>query len=217
MTNAAPLHASFHLKTLDDNDLDQSFALATQVFVDGSTLHRALNIQLNEYRDYLWPSFKAMVSEGLSVVSVDSTTYKILGCLIITEFSHVNAPSGEKTTPFAPLSALTSELVSRYSRKRDLRRGEAVLVDIGAVALEASGKGIYKAMRKRANQVAHDHGFRFVLGELSSSATQRVVLTRMGHRKIAEVRFSDFEYEGSRPFASISDPESIVMSEGDLV
>ncbi len=217
MTDPNPLDASLAIKRLGEDYLHQSFLLATEVFAERSTLHRALNVQLEEYRNHLWPSFQAMVSEGLSVASVDPETDNVLGCLIMTEFRKQISPPVETSVRFAPLSALTSELVQRYQSIRDLKPGEAALVDMGAVASGSGGKGIYKAMRRKADRIAHDHGFRFILGELSSSATQRVVLDQMGHQNMAEVRFVDFEHQGTRPFSSITDPACIVMSEGSLV
>ncbi len=182
----------------------------------GSTLHRALNIGLEDYRAYLWPSFQSMISEGLSVVAVDSANDQILGCLIVTAFNPETSMTSEVPQPFLPLVALTSELVARYQSKRSRSQGEAVLVDMGAVAPHAAGQGVYKAMRLEVDQIARDRGYRVILGELSSAATQHVVLDLVGHRAVAEVAFSSFIVDGVRPFAGISEPASIVMSEGDL-
>ena len=55
-----------------------------------------------------------------------------------------------------------------------------------------------------------------MIGELSSVATQHVVLNRLQHRSVAEIRFDTFEYAGGYPFRGISDPPSIVLAEGDL-
>ncbi len=182
----------------------------------GSTLHRALNIGLEDYRAYLWPSFRSMISEGLSVVAVDPADDQILGCLIVTAFNPENFSTSEVAHQFLPLVALTSELVAMYQTKRSLSQGEAVLVDMGAVPPHAAGQGVYKAMRMEVDQIARDRGYRFILGELSSAATQHVVLDLLGHRAVAEVEFSSFIVDGARPFAGISEPAGIVMSEGDL-
>ncbi len=217
MTDVTKKTERFIIRALNADDIDQCFALATQVFVEGSTLHRALNIGLNEYRDYLWPSFQTMVRDGLSVVATDRISHRVLGCLIVTRFDPSGSSDIPKNEKFAPLQALTSELVRRYRAKRELTAGDAVLVDMGAVAPEATGMGVYKAMRFRANQIAQDCGFRFILGELSSAATQQVVLDQMGHRNMAEVSFAAFEHAGTHPFSSITSPSRIVLSEGDLL
>jgi len=87
---------------------------------------------------------------------------------------------------------------------------------MAAVKQSAAGLGAYRAMRKFLTPVAHRRGFRFILGELSSAATQHVVLNQMGHRNMAEVDFTSFKFERSRPFSSITHPSKIIMAEGRL-
>lgn len=204
------------IRSLEASDVGQSFRLASLVFAESSTLHRALNVELDAYRAYLWPSFYAMASEGLSVVAVHPARGEIIGCLVVTAFLPEATPEPETPGRFAPLATLTSDLVARYSSKRKLRHGEAVLVDMGAVASAATGLGIYSAMREHAAFIARARGFRFILGELSSAATQHFVLNRLGHRPMAEVAFANFECAGAYPFSSIKHPPKIILSEGDL-
>lgn len=212
-----PVTGPITIRPLIAADIEPSFRLASQVFIDGSTLHRALNIGLDAYRAYLWPSFAAMVSDGLSVVAVDPTNEDILGCLIVTRFRPETATVAVSARAFAPLAALTSELVTQYLSKRPLGSDDAVLVDMAAVKQSAAGLGAYRAMRTFVAPVARDLGFRYILGELSSAATQHVVLNQMGHRNMAEVEFASFKFEQSRPFSSITRPTKIIMSEGSLV
>ena len=71
-------------------------------------------------------------------------------------------------------------------------------------------------MRAAAQDLARRRAFQRVLGELSSSATQRYVPERLGHKKEAEVEFATFEMEGTRPFRTIVDPPSFILAEGML-
>ena len=87
---------------------------------------------------------------------------------------------------------------------------------MGAVSSAARGQGIYQRMRATAHEVARDKGYKRVLGELSSAATQHVVLNQLGHRKMVEILFSEFRYSETLPFASIENPPSIILSEGTL-
>ena len=95
------------LHSLDQTQAAAAFDLATEVFVAGSTLHRALGITLGEYRAYLRPSFQQMVAEGLSVVTIDEASGTLLGCLIATDFHSQLAHDTDAPPPFAPLAALT--------------------------------------------------------------------------------------------------------------
>jgi len=81
MVSSRPISGPITIRPLIAPDIEPGFRLASQVFVERSTLHRTLNIGLDAYRAYLWPSFHAMVSEGLSVVAVDANNDDILGSI----------------------------------------------------------------------------------------------------------------------------------------
>lgn len=193
---------------------ETAFALATEAFIAGSTLHRALGIGLNEYRAYLRPSFEAMVEEDLSVAAFEDEGCKMVGCLILTDFHQPLERKASATGKFAPLAALTQALCAEYNKQRSMTVGEVVLADMGAVSDRATGTGTYQKMRAEAQRLARKKGFTRIVGELSSRATQHVVLDKLGHEKICEVTFAGFEYAGQFPFRSITEPESIVLAEG---
>lgn len=195
---------------------EAAFNLASETFAQGSTLHRALGVSLNEYREYLWPSFLTMVEEGLSIVAIDTDTEQVVGCLILSDFQPHVISNEIAPGRLAALSVLTQHLCREYNNHRTIIPGEAVLVDMGAVSSLAAGQGVYQKLRNAAQNNAKNLGYRFVIGELSSASTQHVVLNKLGHRKVAEVFFSSFEFDGSRPFAGINEPESIILAEGML-
>lgn len=193
-----------------------AFDLATEVFSENSNLHKVLGIGLKEYRSYLLPSFKAMCAEGLSVVAIERDSDRVLGCLMVSGFHHHLKATAVKNVRFAPLAALTNELSRQYRQTRAINPGDAVLVDMGAVSSNALGMGIYQMMRRTAQTHAKQLGNRWVVGELSAASTQHVVLEKLGHKKVGEVRFSEFEYDGKFPFRSIKQPGSIIIAEGEL-
>lgn len=196
--------------------LEVSFKLATEVFIEGSTLHRALGIGLDEYRTYLRPSFEEMIEEELSVAALDSTSGELVGCVIATDFhQHLN-PEIELGSKFAPLAALTRELCVQYRQVRTIASGDAVLVDMGVVGKHHAGQGIYQMMRRATQSIAKGKRYTSVVGELSSASTQHVILNRLGHQKLAEVKFSNFEFSGTHPFQTIREPQSIILAEGAL-
>lgn len=203
---------NFRVQPLDAGSLEEAFALATEVFVAHSTLHRALGITLDAYRSHLWPSFRDMATEGLSVIALSSDN-TLVGCLMATDFQTTLSPK-ETQGPFAPLAALTSALCDTLSP--EARAEPAVLVDMAAVSPDWAGRGVYRALRENAHSLAEARGYGLVRGELSSAATQHVVLKTFGHQKIAEVPFATFTSGGRRPFAQITEPPTFVLSEGRL-
>ena len=114
------------------------------------------------------------------------------------------------------ISALFEELEAIYMQARHLAPGDALLVDMAAVPLAHTGKGIYQALRTEISIRAKSLGYKYIIGELTSSATQKVVLEKMGHRKRAEIAFAGFTLNGTRPFASITNPQTVILAEETL-
>ena len=193
-----------------------AFELATKTFVEGSTLHKALGIGLEEYRSYLHDSFENMLAEGLSVVAIEKDTGNLLGCLIATDFYKTLDDGSKVSDRFKPLVELTNVLCWQYQSHRSVEAGKIMLVDMGAVTCKVGSRGIYQHMRNATQTIAKSKGFSYVVGELSSTVTQHVVINKLGHEKIAEIAFSDFELDGKYPFRSIKEPSSIILAEGKL-
>lgn len=193
-----------------------AFDLVTQVFVNASTLQKALNIGLEEYRPYLRTSFDEMVLEGLSIAAIDTKTNHVIGCLIACDFYHHIHAKSTAPEKFAPLSALSKALCHSFIEQRAPKAGDIAFLDMAAIAPDYLGQGIYQAMRRFAHAHAKQRGFQSVIGELSSAATQHFVLKKLGHSKQAEVSFEHFEYQGKNPFQSIQEPASIILAEGQL-
>ena len=67
-----------------------------------------------------------------------------------------------------------------YLQTKQLSGGDALLVDMAAVLPAHAGKGIYQALRTEINIRAKSLGYKYIIGELTSSATQKVVLEKWG-------------------------------------
>lgn len=204
------------IQHLKPDGLDQAFELATQVFSRASTLHRALGVTLEDYRTYLRTPFQQVVAQGLSVAAIDMHTGDLMGCMIVTDYTKQPAGDVRAHPVMKPLVALARELDHQYAATRKVLPGQVVLIDMGAVRPEAEGRGIYQAMRAKVHAIAKSNRYQRVVGELSSAATHHVVMTQLGHAKLAEVNFHDFECQGRFPFRSITHPHSIVLAEGKL-
>ncbi|MEM6586872.1 MAG: hypothetical protein AAF641_00355 [Pseudomonadota bacterium] len=204
----------FSITPVTPDQFDEAFDLVTEVFAQSSSLHAALDVALAPYRQGLRPSFKAMVSRNLSLAA-RTTDGRMLGCLIATDM-YATLSDAPPSGPYPEIAALTRSLTQTYHKQHALGPGEVLLVDMAATHPDARGLGTYQAMREHIQPIARAAGFRAIVGELSSAATQHVVLTKMGHRKVAETHFQGFEWNGTRPFQSITSPPSIILAEGRL-
>lgn len=205
----------FEIVPIDASLSETAFLLVTEVFATSSTIHKAISTDLEEYRAYLRPYFLAMLTEGVSLAAIDRDQRCMLGCIIATDiYDQLGgaSPSG----PFGSITALTYALAAKYLNTRNVSDSEALLIDMAAVHPNAMGRGVYKALRRAVQDKAKRLGWRYVVGELSSTATQNVVLNQLGHRVVAEIAFNTFEWGETRPFAGIFEPRSIVLAEGKL-
>ena len=202
-----PIDAALSKRCLD---------LASAVFARSSVLHRALGISADRYRDQLHTAFARMIDEGLSLAAIDQPSGEIAGCIIVTDFHSAIPPAPDGSDPLAPVTALTRQLALRYKELRPLPPGKVILIDMAAVAEAHGGRGIYRGLRNAAQARAKALGYQRVVGELSSAATQHVVLKHLGHENLAEIAYRDFTFQGDQPFSSIAEPHGIILAEGKL-
>ena len=209
--------AKITLKQIDSSIAEDAFLFASAVFATRSNLHRAINIEIDVYRDYLKASYQQAIDQGLSIVAVDESEKDICGVLIAKDII-----ASDKTTrvlqvkKLLPITKLSQKLDEIYFAQRQITFGDAVLVDMAAVSQHHGGLDIYRDMRLKAHTMAAQKGFKFVIGQLSSQRTQKIVLSELGHRNCGEIAFSQFTCDGRRPFASIKNPKSIIISEQRL-
>ena len=209
--------AQFEIHSLDESHAEQAFALASLNFATQSVLHKTLGAELEEYRAYLRPTFFDDLGNGLSLMATDQDSGELMGILVVRDFSKQRfAGALPHQDKYDQISALFEELEAIYLQTRQPAAGDALLVDMAAVPSAHAGKGIYQALRAEISNRAKSLGYKYIIGELTSSATQKVVLEKMGHRKCAEIAFAEFTFQGTRPFASISDPKTVILAEETL-
>jgi len=193
-----------------------AFSLACKIFADASVLHTAVDISIEEYREYMQASFDAMWKQGLSLVATDRTNNELIGCLVACDYAIQEPSTDQVPYKLKPVNALLNNLEAIYLENRQLEPRKYMLIDMAVVNSTASGRGIYRKLRETAHQVGREAGFNRVVGELSSAATQHICINRFGHKVCAEIEYASFGYMNKTPFAAIKEPSSIVLVEGEL-
>ena len=202
------------ISTLDGQLAKEAFDLASSNFSNQSVLHVTLNTDLEEYRAYLRPTFFDDVKDDFSLVAKDTKNDELLGVLIARDLlknppiSHL--PFQRK---YVSISKLLKMLETKYLQQRRIFIGDALLVDMAAVSPTHTSRGIYQMLRKEISRRAKLCGYKYVIGELPTAASQKVVLEKMGHRNFAQINLSTFSDDNGRPFKTIVDPETIVLAE----
>ena len=215
--------AKITLKQIDNSIAEDAFLFVSEVFAARSTLHRAINIEIDLYRDYLKAGYQQAIDQGLSIVAVDESEQEICGVLIAKDIIAKDITVSDTTTQvlqvkkkLLPITKLSQQLDEIYFAQRQINRGDTVLVDMAAVSKHYGDLNIYKDMRLKAHYMAAQRGFKYVIGQLSSQRTQKIILSELGHKNCGEIAFSEFTCDGRHPFASITNPKSIIISEQRL-
>ena len=206
--------AKITFKQIDNSIAEDAFLFVSEVFATRSTLHRAINIEIDLYRDYLKAGYQQAIDHGLPIVAVDESEKEICGLLIANDIVVSDTTRQVmQAKKLLPITKLSQKLDEIYFAQRQINLGDAVLVDMAAVSQHHGGLNIYKDMRLKAHSIAAQQGFKFVIGQLSSPRTQEIILSEFGHRNCGEIVFSQFTFDGRHPFASIKNPKSIIISE----
>jgi len=207
---------SFDIEPLDSGDHGRVTQFMSGIFCDYGALHQCLDIKTNEYEPILRPVLERIASDGLSFVARNTDNNRIIGAILACDYLTPTDVDSERLPKIRPLSALLSRLTSLHSSVNPLGRGEALLVDMAATDPEYRGAGIYRTLRETVHRAGKTAGFRVVYGELSAAGTQHVCVRQFGHVVRAEIAYRDFEFEGQRPFASVTAPPTVQLVEGSL-
>ena len=209
--------AKITFKQIDNSIAEDAFLFASEVFATRSILHRAINIEIDLYRDYLNAGYQQAIDHGLSIVAVDESEQEICGVLIANDIVVSDTTRQVmQAKKLLPITKLSQKLDEIYFAQRQINLGDAVLVDMAAVSQHHGSLNIYKDMRLRAHSIAAQQGFKFVIGQLSSPRTQEIILSELGHRNCGEIVISELTCDGRHPFKKNKNPKSIIISEQRL-
>jgi len=204
------------ISRMTNDSAQEAFSLACEVFVEASAPHTAMKVSIEEYRNYMRLPFEAMRGQGLSLIAKDTSNDKLVGCIVACDYTTLGQNSAIIPDSLKPVNALLSSLEETYRKNRQPHPGQYMLVDMAVVTPTARGQGIYRKLREAVHRVGREAGYSYVVGELSSTATQQLCINRFNHKVCAEIEFSSFKYQDQKPFSTITSPKCIVLVEGKL-
>ena len=109
--------AKITFKKIDNSIAEDAFLFASEVFATRRTLHRAINIKIDLYRDYLKASYQQAIDHDLSIVAVDESEQENCGVLIAKDI----VVSDTMTQVFSPKNFYRSQNYSKNWTKSILR------------------------------------------------------------------------------------------------
>ncbi len=191
---------------LTEPDVEQAARLYTEVFLaDEPTSHRhALDpaLFLPYARFYVW----SLVRKDLSFIARDERTKEIHGFIFCFDLTDNPEDEGEVMVAFLAhfreAVAMINELEDRHLNRKEIGTGSVLHVFQIGVHRKFRGNGIAQAMIHRVIDHARKRGFRQVITDCTSPASQRT-FEQCGFYEVGFFPYMTFSMNDVRFFAGL--------------
>lgn len=157
-----------------------------------------------------------MLPQRLTMLALDQG--RIVGMALGEDFSDPWSSKGVELTPaIAPCIALLDRIAHDYYAAHQPPPNHTLNLVVLKVRKEYSGQHISKTFIINGVSILRQRGFKKLIGILSGSKSQYLARSRFGMKLEAEVKYADFEFEGRKPFASITETDSLKVMGLQLV
>ena len=151
------------------------------------------------------------VREKLSVVARSTQTGEMVGALLGHDFGTPPSNEIEPLVPtFEPLIVFLDQLEDPYRAAGTIAAGDFIHIFMIAVADNWSGKGIAQQLLQACMGNGAQRGYRTAVTEATSEVSRRV-FQNIGFQEQHFARYETFDFQGARPFASISDHKGCAL------
>jgi hypothetical protein len=149
-----------------------------------------------------------MLPQELTMLALDGG--RIVGMAMGEDFSSPWSSKGVALTPaMAPCIALLDKITHEYYDAHRPPPGHTLNLVVLKVRKEYSGQHISKTFVVNGVRILRERGFKKLIGILSGSKSQYLARSRFGFKLEHEVKYADFEFEGRKPLASITETDSL--------
>ncbi len=201
---------------LEDKDLDQAFKLVAKVFTSGAEpLTRKLDVDAKGFQRLLMCYGPKFVREGLCIVARDARTGQVAGAHLAEDKGTEPPVLGEECRWAAPVLALLDELDKIQFGDLTVEPGRYAHLFFVAVEPMYRGKRISENLLTLTLELLGDKGYEKAYGEATGVISQHVSLVS-GFTICAEIPYTDFLFEGRRPFMDLKDHPSAMLMVMDV-
>jgi len=202
---------------LDESTLDGAIQCVSEVFVEREPMSVHLGITLDEFLVFARAFYPGVMQEGLSFVARDAASGEVVGVRVSEDYFQEEMPEIEGLSPkFGPLFALLEALGKQAYDMRDIQPGKYVHLFMVAVKSNYAKRGIAPTMNKIFFSHVKNRGFTHAMTEPTGEISQHILLNKFGFKKMAEIAYDDFEFEGEKPFAGLKGHRCAMLLDKDL-
>jgi hypothetical protein len=209
MSTTTLQHVTYSTQLLSASNAKGAIECIASTFLAGEPMTKALQIREQDFYDFVEIFVNKAITDGLSIVTKDKETDRVVGCLVCQDFN-ADLPDGiEKVAEsFAPIFSLLGHLDERYKARYQVNKGELYHLFMGGVVKEYAGQGIIHQMTRQGEILARAYGFKAAIGEATGPISQHVYLKHLGYKEIDAICYDDFLYEGAYIFKNVTDCKS---------
>ncbi len=198
--------------------LDDMASVVAEAFTRDEPTSVTLNIQFNEFADWVKLFGPTAAREQLTLIARDSRTNEPVGSIIAGDFASP-PPEGrdELIKELRPILALLDELDAQYKAARSIPPGEYLHLAMFGVRPHRHGEQIGQRLVRFCLENAITKGYKTAVAEATGQISQHILAQKFGFTACHEASYKDFTYEGRRVFKSIRRPTGVVLMEKPLV
>ncbi|XP_077980684.1 uncharacterized protein LOC144435912 [Glandiceps talaboti] len=200
------------IRIMVENDVEEATQVLSDAFTGREPLTVCLGIKVNDDIANTKRHCEKAAQDGVSMVAVDTTQSKIVG--VATTFTMKSAEEKDDGLPplriFRPILALLNRLVRCFMKHPEygsIPTHKIIHFQKLGVHKDYAGHGIGTMLRKSNTQLARSKGCEMAIATATAPATHKMY-TRLGFTELYEIKYEEFEFEGRRPFESVTECNS---------
>jgi len=208
--------------TMDGSHIEQVIDVVSRACVDHEPLLYTKKIDYDDFRKFTHRVVRGAASNGLSTVGLLGDI--VVSVVISEDFQLIETgfygrpnltkaleldESSELSKNLQTVFALVGEMDQNFLNSRDVEAGKIPKGRFFHIALTAVREGYGKRGLCSANveenlEIARARGYEEVVEEVSTQHSQKI-LTRLGFKTITEVKYNEWKFGDSTPFAKVEE------------
>jgi hypothetical protein len=170
----------FDIHQLDYEHISEMANIIGDSFCNDEPTSKHLGLNAVDFSQWVAKVIMSCLDDQMSFYAKNGTVY---GCIISEPLNvHIKIPEYQAATPiFDMLETLYVKL------PKDVIESKTLHLFLAATTKEASGKGVCYQLCEHTIKKAKENGYKYIIAELTSPGTQRVLLDKLGFENINEV------------------------------
>lgn len=206
------MSVNFEVKKIETTRIEEAANLVLSVFRDREPLSNAIASDSPEFSQYILELTRHCSETGLGFIAIDKESDQVAGAILAADLAGaLNAQNNDAEKHNNPISSLVLDLNRQYFGKGQL--DENMYLNIKFVATDSTFnvKGAVNEMIAATIDEAKAQGFHFAQAEATGNISQHIFINKFDFEDKGLIKYSDYEYEGTKPFASIKEHEGIKL------